>query len=278
MPEPTAPQPAAPQPATPQPATPELAEMQRELTEHIRNPAQVQAPEEIESRRIKIYNDLIYNNLESFISGGFPVTRSLYRDEDWHRLVRNFISRHRCESPYFLEISQEFINFVMQEYQLSPVDPPFLLELVHYEWVELALDVAEDEFPELDTQLAVDPLQNTPVISSLAWSLAYQYPVHTLGPGIEPDSPPPQPTYLVVYRNRAEEVKFLEINAATARLLELVSVNEGVLPGRRLLEQLAQEMNADSITSVVDFGATMLRQFLDLDILAGCCRPQPGGN
>ncbi|MCZ6828934.1 MAG: putative DNA-binding domain-containing protein [Gammaproteobacteria bacterium] len=261
---------------------PELAGLQREFTAHIRNPAAVKTPPGIESRRMKIYNDLIYNNIEGFISGGFPITRSLYRDEDWHRLVRSFISQHRSESPYFLEISQEFINFVMQEYQPSPVDPPFLLELVHYEWVELALDVAEDEFPELEPGLAADPLVNVPVISPLAWSLAYQYPVHTLGPGTEPDSPPAEPTYLVVYRNRAEEVKFLAINAATARLLELVRDNSAARPsaartGQVLLQQLAREMNVDSVTSVVDFGATMLRQFLELDILAGCSQPLATG-
>jgi hypothetical protein len=258
---------------------PELQDMQREFTAHIRNPAQVEMPPGIESRRMKIYNDLIYNNIEGFISGGFPVTRSLYRDEDWHHLVRTFISQYRCQSPYFLEISQEFISFVMQEHQLSPVDPPFLLELVHYEWVELALDVAEEELPELAPELATDPLSNIPVVSPLAWSLAYSYPVHTLGPGNEPDAPPAEPTYLVVYRDRADEVKFLEINAATARLLELVRENgecgaDEIRPGQELLQQLAGEMRADSITSVIEFGATMLRQFLELGILAGCRAPR----
>lgn len=252
---------------------PDLVALQQELTAHIRNPAEVRAPAGIESRRIKIYNDLVYNNIEGFIAGGFPITRSLYRDEDWHRLVRAFISQHRCESPYFLEISQEFISFVMQEYKPSPVDPPFLLELVHYEWVELALDVAEDEFPELDAGLASDALHNVPQISPLAWSLAYQFPVHKIGPGFEPDAPPPEATHLVVYRDREDAVCFLEINAATARLLELIRDNSEHLPGITLLEQLAGEMNAESITPVVDFGATMLRQFLELDILAGCVVP-----
>jgi hypothetical protein len=252
---------------------PELAALQQELTAHIRNPAEVQAPTGIESRRIKIYNDLVYNNIEGFIAGGFPITRSLYRDEDWHRLVRAFISQHLCESPYFLEISQEFIAFVMQEYQPGPVDPPFLLELVHYEWVELALDVAEDEFPALDASMASDSLHNVPQISPLAWSLAYQFPVHKIGPGFEPDVPPPVASYLVVYRNREDEVRFLEINAATARLLELIRDNTERAPGISLLQQLAKEMNTDSITPVVDFGNTMLRQFLELDILAGCAAP-----
>ena len=39
-----------------------LAGQQAEFTRHIRNPAQAPAPAGVESRRMKIYNDLIYNN------------------------------------------------------------------------------------------------------------------------------------------------------------------------------------------------------------------------
>ena len=252
---------------------PDLAQQQRELTDHLRNPAVNAAPAGIESRRIKIYNDLIYNNIEGFISGGFPVTRSLYRDEDWHRLIRAFISDYRCHTPYFLEISQEFIQFVMEHYQRSPVDPPFLLELVHYEWVELALDVADETLPQPAVEVPASLLDGVPVLSPLAWSLVYQYPVHTIGPGCEPDAPPPQATYLVVYRNRNDAVQFMETNAATARLLELIRDNEAGLRARDLLKQLAQEMNAESITPIIEFGENMLSQFLQQDILLDCISP-----
>ena len=201
--------------------------------------------------------------------------RSLYRDEDWHQLVRSFIKDHRCSSPYFLEISQEFIQFLMHDYNPRPLDPPFLVELAHYEWVELVLDVATDSLPDRVQQgppdlLEQDPLSEVPVLSPLAWSLRYCFPVHEIGPGIEPDEAPEQATYLIVYRNRAEEVKFMESNAATARLLELIKNNETQQTGQVLLEQLAAQMNADSVTSVVDFGARMLRQFQELDIIPGC--------
>ncbi len=248
----------------------DLLTTQREFTAHIRNPAEAPIPSGIESRRMKIYNDLIYNNIEDFISGGFPVLHSLYRAEDWHRLVRGFVSNYRCHSPYFLEISQEFLNYLMQDYQLLPVDPPYLLELAHYEWVELALDVAteEPEFEEL--QAECDLLAGVPQLSPLVWSLQYRFPVHLIGPGNEPDVAPEEATYLVVYRNSDEEVKFLESNSATARLLELLENNDESRSGRELLEQLAGEMNADSLTPVVEFGARMLQQFLQLGIVLGC--------
>ncbi len=253
----------------PEPAVADLKTLQQRFTDHVRNPGEVSAPEGIEGRRIKIYNDLIYNNIEGFLSGGFPVLQSLYREEDWHRLVRDFIVNYRCASPYFLEISQEFLNYLMNNRRPSPVDPPFALELAHYEWVELALDVSTEVFPEEGVDPCADPVEGIPVISPLAMNLQYRYPVHEIGPGLEPDQPPSQPTFLVVYRNREEQVRFLESNAATARLLELVAANSE-RTGRQLLEQLAEEMNAESVTSVVDFGARMLTEFLDQDILAGC--------
>lgn len=244
---------------------PDLQQQQAEFTRHIRNPGEVAMPAGIETRRMKIYDDLIYNNIEGFISGGFPVLRSLYREEDWHRLVRRFLVDYRCSSPYFLEISQEFINWLMSAYTMTPVDPPFMLELAHYEWVELALDVAEDELPAADTDF--DPVEEAPVLSPLAWVLSYQYPVHQIGPGVEPDQAPREPTFLIVYRNREERVVFLETNAATARLLGMVRANERGLTGRQLLEALAREMNTDSITPVVEFGANQLREFSALAIV-----------
>ncbi len=247
-----------------------LRERQLEFSRHIRNPAQVAAPEGVEGRRMKIYNDLIYNNIEGFLRGGFPVLCSLYREEDWHRLVRGFVCDSRCESPYFLEISQEFLRYLMEEYTLTPVDPEFMLELAHYEWVELALDVATEEIPVNGVDADGDPVSGVPVISPLVWSLQYKFPVHLIGPGHEPDEAPTEPTFLVVYRDRDDEVQFMESNAATARLLQLLTENESASTGAELLEQLALEMNAASVTSVTEFGARMLRQFQQQSIIAGC--------
>ena len=245
-----------------------LVALQQAFAGHIRNPAAVAAPPGIEGRRMKIYNDLVYNNIEGFLSGGFPVLRSLYRDEDWHRMVRDFIVSYRCDSPFFLEISQEFLNYLMQTHQPTPVDPPFLVELAHYEWVELALDVSTETFPASDVDVDADPLDGIPILSPLVMNLRYTYPVHKIGPGTEPDAPPTEPTYLVVYRDRAEKVRFMESNAATSRLLELLAENAS-RTGRALLEQLATEMNADSVTPIVDFGARMLAEFQRRDVLAG---------
>jgi hypothetical protein len=48
---------------------------------------------------------------------------------------------------------------------------PWLHELAHYEWVELALQIADDDLPPHDPD--GDLLAGKPVPSPLAWALAY---------------------------------------------------------------------------------------------------------
>ncbi|MCW9031410.1 MAG: DNA-binding domain-containing protein, partial [Gammaproteobacteria bacterium] len=50
--------------------------MQYEFAAHIRNPALNQKPADIEARRMKIYNELFYNNIEDFIANTYPVLKS----------------------------------------------------------------------------------------------------------------------------------------------------------------------------------------------------------
>lgn len=245
----------------------DFQQRQRELAQHLRNPQVHAAPDGLEDRRLAIYRDLIFNNIEGFLSGGFPVLRQLYSQHDWLQLVRDFIDRHRSESPYFLEISQEFQHWLREERPPQPDDYPFMLELAHYEWVELALDVSPEEFPELNVAVDGDLLAGRPVVSPLAWRLCYQFPVHLIGPAYQPPTPPAAPTYLIVYRNRQQQVRFLESNAVTVRLLQLLE--DGQLSGREALQTIAAEMQTEDVAVIVEGGRTTLERLLELNILCG---------
>jgi hypothetical protein len=239
-----------------------LQTSQLTMARYLRNPAQHPPPAGIEPRRLKIYQDLVYNNIEGFISGGFPVLRSLYDDVAWQALVGAFIDQHRCHTPYFLEISQEFLQFVMQDYCLQDSDPPFLAELAHYEWAELALDVSEEVLPAPE---AVEDILSAVVrLSPLAWSLCYRFPVHRIGPGFRPLEAT-EPTYLVVYRDRADKVGFIEQSAVTARLLELVRDNS-TDTGRTLLLALAAELELPD-ADILAHGREQLGQLEDAAVL-----------
>lgn len=241
---------------------------QFEFTAHIRNPDHAPLPAGIEERRMKIYRELFFNNVEGFISNGFPVLRQLYSDDNWHRMIRDFFITHRCHSPYFLQIAEEFLDYLQNERVSQPEDPAFIIELTHYEWVELALSVSEDAINMQGIDANGDLLSGRPVMSPLAWSLAYQYPVHQIGPDFMPEQPPASPTYLVAYRNRQDDVEFMDINPVTARLLQLIS-EDNKISGQQALEQIAAELQTANRQLIVEHGLQTLQELQQHGILLG---------
>ena len=249
---------------------PAFARAQRRLAAHVRDPEHCLPPAGIEARRLQIYRELIFNNVAGFVRSGFPVLCELLGSDRIERLVRDFMIRHRAETPCFLEISREFLAYLQDEYEPEVGDPGWLRELAHYEWVELALDVAETEIQPTGIDRGEDLLHGCPVVSPLAWRLSYSYPVHRLGPALQPAEPPPQPTHLVVYRNRADAVRFLEINAVTARLLQLLAQDgQPPITGAAALLQVAAELRHPDPAAVIAAGAATLAELRTLEVILG---------
>lgn len=248
----------------------DFIQQQYAFAAHIRAPDRNAAPHDIEDRRMAIYRELFYNNVEGFLSNSFPVLRRLFRDENWHRMVRDFYSRHPCHSPLFLEIPHEFLSYLEQERGEQPDDPPFLRELAHYEWVELAVSVAESAPPEGVDERG-DLLDRLPVVSPLAWPLSYRYPVHRIRPDFQPQAPGEQPTYLLVYRDADDEVGFLELNPVSARLFAMLQQGE-VCSGRQALERIAGELQHPDPDAVVRGGLAILDEWRRRDIVLGTHR------
>ena len=154
----------------------------------------------------------------------------------------------------------------MQNERDSSEDVPFMLELAHYEWVEMALSIAQEE-PFFGHQ-APNNLLNRPVaVSPLAWPLAYQYPVHKIAPGFLPLDPPEQPTFLIVYRNGDDEVNFIEITPLTYRLLEIIQEQEQSLAAD-CLKQVAEEAHHPAPDFIIAAGLPILKELAEKGIIA----------
>lgn len=239
---------------------------QLDFAAHVRDPQGQPVPADIDPRRMRIYVDLVYNNIEAFLANTFPVSRQVLGEGPWHGLVRQFVHHHPSETPYFLEISQEFLTFLGQ---LSLPDqglPPFLLELGHYEWVELALSVAEEDVPEAGIDPRGDLASGMPVVSPLIWKLAYRFPVHQIGASFQPVEPGPQPTQLVVYRRRDDSVHFMAVQPLTMALLDRI---DGERRGAEILRALAAEVAELDAEVVYTEGLTTLERLRSAEIVIG---------
>tara|TARA_R110000868_G_scaffold392875_1_gene663708 strand:- start:21554 stop:22276 length:723 start_codon:yes stop_codon:yes gene_type:complete len=239
-----------------------MKDTQYQFAAHIRDPEHNVKPSDVEDRRMKIYRELFFNNVEAFLARTFPVLKSVYSETQWQALAREFYSQHKCQTPYFNEIAQEFVLFLQHEHQADD-DPAFMLELAHYEWMELALEIAEGE---IEKTSHADWLTVVPQASPLLMVLQYQFPVHQISLEFQPTEAPSTPTFLAIYRNMDDEVKFMELNSVTARLLQFIQENEKQT-GAELIQQLAEEVQTQDIEKFTQQALEHLDRFYEQDMI-----------
>lgn len=234
------------------PALPEFQRYQLAFAAHIRDPKAHPRPAGVEARRMNIYTELLYNNVEGFLLACFPVLRQVLGTRRWAKLVRAFFAAHRCRTPYFRQIPDEFVHFLQDAWTPPDGYPPYTLALAHYEWIELVLAVSTRSADRgFDT--AGDLLEGMPLLNPVLANLRYDWPVQRIAPRRKVR---PAETHLLVFRDAEDAVRFSEINAFTARLLALLE--PGTLTGRAALEQLAAESRHPDPTLVLQAGATLL--------------------
>lgn len=241
-------------------------QFQHDFGRHLRDPRAAARPVGVPARRMALYNELLYNNLEGFLIACFPVTRQVLGMRRWPRLVRAFFREARCRTPYFREIPREFLDWLTAVAGLKL--PPWLRELAHYEWVELALDVMDVASPPHDP--AGDLLDGVPVLAPALMNLAYAWPVQRIGPDWRPRKP--VATHLLVFRDAAARVQFVALNPVSARLVALLLAGA---TGRAACRAIAAELGHAQPDAVVAHGARVLE---DLRTLGAILGTQPCAN
>ncbi|MEA3405229.1 MAG: putative DNA-binding domain-containing protein [Pseudomonadota bacterium] len=252
---------------------PYFQQLQMQFAEHIRNPAVAYAPEgeaPIEPRRLEAYESLFYNNIDGFFSNLFPVCKLILGDSRWHELMREYMTKHQARTPLFHELGEEFLAFLNDEYEALESDPEFLLELAHYEWVELAISVNPEEgFEPLDkdSQAAEPSLDSIYQLSPVAWPLAYQWPVHLLSIDYQPEQPEGGITTLLAYRNSNDTVNFIELTPLLYQWVLMIEdgADSGLSAGDAFME-MTEEMELDE-AEVQSFAIQTLQQLINLNVI-----------
>jgi uncharacterized protein len=242
-------------------ALPLFQQYQQTFTAHIRQPRQHARPAGVPAKRMQVYNEIVFNNLFSAVSACYPVLQRVMGKRAWQALVRRFFAEHQATSPFFRDIPKAFLEFL----PLVETLPPFALSLAHYEWIELAIAADDSIAPALTAE--GDLLQGVPILAPALAVLAYDYPVQKISSRFKPREPLPEPVHLLVFRNQQDEVKFVEMNAMTARLLQLLQ--RGQMTGLAALQQLGLEIGHADAAALVSFGGALLEDLRQQQIVWG---------
>ncbi len=236
----------------------EIADFQQHqlaFTHWIRHPQTAAIPEQIESRRMQTYRDLVFNNVSSFIEHTYPIAQAMLPSTVWDTLVDYFFKYGQCDSPYYYDISLHFREYLDQARQEEPAEQsrvmqverdtvrhdiqqihlryPWLQELLQYEWMELYVDMAETSWRDDSAAIERAGLaatfkfktlnKNVPItLKTSCWLLAYQYPVHTWSKDAYPVTPESLPTCLLIFRNPDFQMRVFTLHPLWAYLIELI--------------------------------------------------------
>lgn len=242
-----------------------LCATQRSLCDYLRNPEQDLRPSGINARRLNVYRDLVFNNIESLLSSSFPVMKNILANR-WQEIVREFISDYRATTPYFTQMGNEFYIFVKQR-NTQKYDPPFLAELAKYELLELELmyrkssneKIADIAF--IEASLAISPLTEIE---------QFHYPVHQLSTDFKPNRAPETFTNVLMYRDNDYSVGFMQLSDFSFQLLSLISQYPGYNAQywmQLFLTGLPKSLTDGQKKSFFDSGIAFLNQLYQKNIL-----------
>lgn len=232
---------------------------QAQFSAHIRNPTQNKKPPNLKANRMAVYKKAVFNNIVESVSVCFPVCQTVIGKRAWQQLMREFVATYASSSPLFREIPQQFLLF------LAPLEsvPAYFKQLAHYEWVELAITMQQTEPAVMSEE--TDLLHEKPILAKAHMLLEYDYPVHQLSVKFKPKQP--QKTTLIVFRNATFDVKFIELNPITYRLLQIINQQE--LTGEQALTQLAKEIQHPDVKIIIQFGLDILTDLFNQQAIIG---------
>lgn len=243
---------------------------QRAFAARIRDPRNQPRPPGVPARRMRVYEELLFNNLEGFLLACFPVTRRILGARAWRTTVRAFFRTHRCTSPLFRDIPEAFLTWMGQSGVQTFPQYPFLVELMHYEWLELRVETT----PAGIDPSALDPdgdlMAGRPVVNPTLEIGCYAFPVHRIGPRFKPTAADGAEYCYLVYRDGDEDVRFLAVNPLTAGLVALL--REAPVTGRDALLRVAAERALETGQDFLAAGQAALEALRAQQVLLGAWR------
>ena len=104
--------------------------------------------------------------------------------------------------------------------------------------------------------------------------MSYNSPVHRIGPDFRPTEPPAEATHLLVYRDRQDRVRFMQLSTVATLLLHRLKESDGST-GLDILQGIARTLEHPNPDAVVKEGLRLLEDLRCRDVILGT-RPAAG--
>jgi len=228
-------------------------------------------PQRVSPRRMQVYQRLVYNNIDSLLSRGLPICQQLLNSSgQWRPLLEHFIaSPEPLHSPYFADLSAALVRLLAQPTAaLRALQlPAFIAELAHYEWLELAAQLAPQ--PSNHHWLDIDPLSDQQLLNSTITTAAnlqlghYHWPVMQISAAtskaVLAAGTRSEPLTIAVHCDATGRSHFTALNPLASALISQLQQQHS-LPLQQHLQQLAQTTATTSLQQLLSHAPALVRQ------------------
>ncbi len=240
-------------------------DLQRHLAQHLRNPQHCTAPPHLDERGLHVYRYAVYANTARFLEDNFPRVKTALDSDVWEAMVRDYLANHKATTSMFVQLPLEFLTYLEDERECES-DPAYLYELAHFDWLETLIASDERRIEHAHIASNGDPFDGIPILNPVHQMVCYHFPVHKIDAQYRPQAPPDTPSWLLGFRDRDLAFKFLDFDAATARLFELVR-DHPQNTGRESLALLAAELGVEISSQLIHSAGNFLTQMQEVGLL-----------
>jgi len=204
--------------------TPETYQIEKELAHWCKTGDPVAIPG-TRQKGLDQYRRLIRNNIHNAMEQAFPISFTVLSEEQWNTLINDFHAKHPASTPQVWKLPHEFYQFVKENNYAEHFSLPFLDDLLHFEWIEIAVHTMEDIAPppcKKEGILLTDKI----VVHPEHQLIRLTYPVHLYA--AEEALQHPGDYFLLTFRTRDFDVRFVDLPALHAFYFEQISLGKTV--------------------------------------------------
>ncbi len=99
----------------------------------------------INEKRIPIYHNMIFSNIEKYLKYAYPITYDLLSKKQWDQLTYEFVTEHDCTTAAFRKMPKELCIFVKKRNYAKEFQIPYLDDLLLFEWLEIEVHQMPDQ-------------------------------------------------------------------------------------------------------------------------------------
>ena len=163
-----------------------------------------------------LYRDLVRTALVEPLGDTFPITQTLLEGASaWPACVEAFLASRTVSSPYYRDVAPAFVAWLADSHW-GLERWPFLLQLAHYEAVELEV-LRHPDAPRPADLHAEPAFERMAVLDPAARNLAYGFAVQVAT--VEAPEPPPACAWLLCHRDPEGAFRVLELTPHVSALL-----------------------------------------------------------